>query len=186
MHPQRRVDRAQFSFHDTTLPPCVEVPGSSRVPSLCSLVCGGQTNPHKPRLVVSHSTCSPLSPSPHAHSFVLGTAVTNNNFHHPLCLRVCRMTFTLLLGASSSIPSSASGSPFSFLLRLAFPQKTVFHTVPLPAFGKKRGACHRRRLPCSCVAERRERERSLLDKLKGVPTCQRYRRWPSDVTAARK
>ena len=27
---------------------------------------------------------------------------------------------------------------------------------------------------------------SLLDKLKGVPTCQRYRRWPSDVTAAPK
>jgi hypothetical protein len=40
-----------------------------------SLVCGGQTSPHKPRLVVSHSTCSPLSSSPHAHSFELGTAV---------------------------------------------------------------------------------------------------------------
>jgi hypothetical protein len=25
---------------------------------------------------------------------------------------------------------------------------------------------------------------SLLDKFKGVPTCQRYLRWPSDVTAA--
>ncbi len=44
-----------------------------------SLVCGGQTSPHKPRLVVSHSTCSPLPSSPHAHSFVLGTAVINNN-----------------------------------------------------------------------------------------------------------
>ena len=44
-----------------------------------SLVCGGQTSPHKPRLVVSHSTCSPRSSSPHAHSFVLGTAVINNN-----------------------------------------------------------------------------------------------------------
>jgi hypothetical protein len=42
-------------------------------------VCGGQTSPHKPRLVVSHSTCPPLSSSPHAHTFVLGTAVTNNN-----------------------------------------------------------------------------------------------------------
>jgi len=30
-------------------------------------------------LVVSHSTCSPRSSSPHAHSFVLGTGVTNNN-----------------------------------------------------------------------------------------------------------
>jgi hypothetical protein len=54
-------------------PPCVKVPGSSRVP-----VCGGQPSPHKPRLVVSHSTCPPLSSSPHAHSFVLGTAVINN------------------------------------------------------------------------------------------------------------
>ena len=43
-----------------------------------SLVCGGQPSPHKPRLV-SHCTCPPLSSSPHAHSFVLGTAVINNN-----------------------------------------------------------------------------------------------------------
>ena len=41
-----------------------------------SLVCGGQPSPHKPRLVVSHSTCPPLSSSPHAHSFVLGTATS--------------------------------------------------------------------------------------------------------------
>ena len=109
MHPRRRVDRAQFSFHDTTLPPCVEVPGSSRVPSLCSLVCGGQTNPHKPRLVVSHSTCSPLSPSPHAHSFVLGTAVINNisvfsfpsssekSYHHPQRNHILLLLRELLL-----------------------------------------------------------------------------------------
>jgi hypothetical protein len=43
-----------------------------------SLVCGGQASPHKPRLIVSHSTCPPLSSSPHAHSFVLDTAVINN------------------------------------------------------------------------------------------------------------
>ena len=29
-----------------------------------------------------------------------------------------------------------------------------------------------------------QREMSLMDKLKGVPTCQRYRRWSSDNTAA--
>ena len=34
---------------------------------------------HKPRLVVSHSTCPPLSPSPLANSFLVGTAVINNN-----------------------------------------------------------------------------------------------------------
>ena len=43
------------------------------------LVCGGQPSPHKPRLVVSHSTCPPLSSSPHAHSFVIGPAVINTH-----------------------------------------------------------------------------------------------------------
>ncbi len=42
-----------------------------------SLVRDGQTSPRRPRLVVSHSTCPPLSPSPHADSFVIGTAVIN-------------------------------------------------------------------------------------------------------------
>jgi hypothetical protein len=55
--------------------PCVKVPGSSRVP-----VRDGQTHPHRPRLVVSHSTCPPLSSSPHAHSFVIGPAVIKHTF----------------------------------------------------------------------------------------------------------
>ena len=55
-------------------PPCVKVPGSSRVP-----VRDGQTSPHRPRLVVSRSTCPPLSPSPHANSFIRGTAVINTH-----------------------------------------------------------------------------------------------------------
>jgi len=37
-----------------------------------SLVRGGPTSPHKPRLVVSQSTSLPLPPSPHANSFALG------------------------------------------------------------------------------------------------------------------
>ena len=40
-----------------------------------SLVRDGQTSPLRPRLVVYRSTCPPLSPSPHANSFVIGTAV---------------------------------------------------------------------------------------------------------------
>ena len=39
--------------------PCVKVPGSSGVP-----VRDERTHPHRPRLVVSHSTCPPLSSSP--------------------------------------------------------------------------------------------------------------------------
>ena len=72
-------------------PPRTRSPSSRHPPfthypfSLCSLVCGGQPSPHKPRLVVSHSTCPPLSSSPHAHSFVLGTAVINKH----LALRKC-------------------------------------------------------------------------------------------------
>ena len=42
----------------------------------------GQTHPHRPRLVVSHSTCPPLSSSPHAHSFVVGPAVIKHT--HPV------------------------------------------------------------------------------------------------------
>jgi hypothetical protein len=42
-----------------------------------SLVRDGQTSPHRPRLVVSRSTCPPLYPSPHANSFIIGTAVIN-------------------------------------------------------------------------------------------------------------
>jgi hypothetical protein len=44
----------------------------------------GQTHPHRPRLVVSHSTCPPLSSSPHAHSFVIGPAVIKHTHTHPL------------------------------------------------------------------------------------------------------
>ena len=42
-----------------------------------SLVRDGHTSPLRPRLVVSRNTCPPLSPSPDANSFVLGTAVIN-------------------------------------------------------------------------------------------------------------
>jgi hypothetical protein len=70
-------------------PPRTRSPSSRHPPfthypfPLRSLVCGGQPSPHKPRLVVSHSTCPPLSSSPHAHSFVLGTAVINT---HTVCV----------------------------------------------------------------------------------------------------
>jgi hypothetical protein len=37
----------------------------------CVILSDGQTSPHRPRLVVSRSTCLPLSPSHHANSFIL-------------------------------------------------------------------------------------------------------------------
>jgi hypothetical protein len=62
-----------------TLPFFSPPPFTHHLFPLRSLVCGGQPSPHKPRLVVSHSTCPPLSSSPHANSFVLGTAVINTH-----------------------------------------------------------------------------------------------------------
>ena len=56
--------------------PCVKVPGSSRVP-----VRDEQTHPHRPRLVVSHSTCPPLSsPRPREH---LCNRSCSNKTHTP-------------------------------------------------------------------------------------------------------
>ncbi len=44
-----------------------------------SLVRDGQTSSHRPRLVVSRSTCPPFPPPPSANSFVIGTAVINTH-----------------------------------------------------------------------------------------------------------
>jgi len=55
-------------------PPFTQYPSPSR-----SLVRDGQTSPHKPRLVVPHSKCPSLPPSPPAHSFIIGPAVINTH-----------------------------------------------------------------------------------------------------------
>jgi hypothetical protein len=49
-----------------------------------SLVRGGQTSPHRLRLIVSHITCPPLSSRspPPEHSYRLGPAVINNTVTH--------------------------------------------------------------------------------------------------------
>ena len=59
-----------------------------------SVVRDGQTSPHRPRLVVSRSTCPPLSPSPHANSFIIGTAVIKT---HTSTRRPCFITLALML-----------------------------------------------------------------------------------------
>ena len=63
--------------HQNRAPPCVKVPGSSRVP-----VRDGQTSPHRPRFVVSRSTCPPVMGSPLSlatSELVLGAAVINSS-----------------------------------------------------------------------------------------------------------
>ena len=70
---------ARFLSHSPSAPPppFTQSPYPPR-----SLVRDEQTHPHRPRLVVSHSTCPPLSSSPHANSFVIGPAVINHT-HTP-------------------------------------------------------------------------------------------------------
>jgi len=60
------------------------------------LVRDGQTSPHRPRLVVSRITCPPLSPSPHANIFVLGTAVINTHSLTHASARPTSVSFKLL------------------------------------------------------------------------------------------
>jgi hypothetical protein len=71
-----------YSYDDMQYLP-LELPGLKTV-SLCHgtgtpAVCDGKTSPHRPRLVVSRSTCPPISPPTHANSFVLGPAVINTH-----------------------------------------------------------------------------------------------------------
>jgi hypothetical protein len=100
-------------------PPRTRSPSSRHPPfthypfPLRSLVCGGQPSPHKPRLVVSHSTCPPLSSSPHANSFVLGTAVINT--HENLVFVVCQgLQEDEPVGKATATPKETDG----FLRRL--------------------------------------------------------------------
>jgi hypothetical protein len=63
------------------------VPQGSHPPR--SLVRDEQTHPHRPRLVVSNSTCPPLSSSPHANSFVIGPAVIKHTHLDKIPLMLC-------------------------------------------------------------------------------------------------
>ena len=71
-----QVDILRFSYN---FPPLLPLLLSHNIapPRARSLVRDGQTSPRRPRLLVSRSTCPPLSPFPHANSFVIGTAVIN-------------------------------------------------------------------------------------------------------------
>jgi hypothetical protein len=74
-----------------------------------SLVRDGQTSPHRPRFVVSHSTCPPLPPFPHANSFVMGTAVINNNVKHGSCKH------RILRGGAASLDLAPSDEQESYI-----------------------------------------------------------------------
>ena len=82
---QQYADNQNISFLPAimTTSPFTQHPCPSR-----ALVRDGHTSPHMPRLVVPHGTCPPLSPSPHANSFVIGTVVINTHTHTPFATRM--------------------------------------------------------------------------------------------------
>jgi hypothetical protein len=73
-----------FSRFPSPPPPLIQSPSPPR-----SLVRDGQTSPLRPRLVVSRSTCPPLSPFPHANGVVIGTAVTHTSVWYTHTGRYC-------------------------------------------------------------------------------------------------
>jgi hypothetical protein len=68
------------SFSRSPAPPPPSFTQSPSPPR--SLVRDGQTSPQRPWLVDSRSTCPPLSPSPNANSFVIGTVYCSNKHTH--------------------------------------------------------------------------------------------------------
>jgi hypothetical protein len=81
------------------------------------LVRDGQTGPHRPRLVVSRSTCPPLSPSPHANSFIIGTAVINTHtrFVSPPPHANSFVIGTAVLNTHKPLNTAPAGGPASAL-----------------------------------------------------------------------
>ena len=68
-----------------------------------SLVRDGQTSPHRPQLVVSRSTCPPISPPPHANPQIC-TRSCSNKHTHTLCVFLCRGFISLLKSSLDSTP----------------------------------------------------------------------------------
>ena len=118
-----------------------------------SLVCGGQTSPQKPLLVVSHSTCSPRSSSHHANNFVLGTAVINNTAS-VYCTRAQTLrldSYSRTTAGKSSSPAGLSTLVYTYVVDRApaspyiyassthrFPdERTTIETTPLSATKKQ-------------------------------------------------
>ena len=92
----------------------------------------GTPSPHKPRLVVSHSTCPPLSSSSHAHSFVLGTAVINTTHNSKVGLVTAKASALRInlniQGCSLVAPPLHAPSHAPLLLPLL-----LSHNIPLRA-----------------------------------------------------
>ena len=68
----------------------------------------GQTSPHSPRLVVSRSTCPPLSSPPNANSFVLGPAVVKHTQKGATCVKI---------PGSSRVPAGWAPDPLMIGIR---------------------------------------------------------------------
>jgi hypothetical protein len=79
--------------------PCIKIPGSSRVP-----VRDGQPSPHRPRLVVSRSTCPPISPPPPC-KHLCTRSCSNKHTHSITVIRPQKaLQLETLLGGSGGYP----------------------------------------------------------------------------------
>ena len=98
--------------------------GEQAHPVLNYRVPQGSQSPHRPRLVVSRSTCPPLSSPPHANSFVIGPAVIKHTH-----------TFSDICGAWVVL-ESGFGITFTVALLLArallLLATLLSHTIPFP------------------------------------------------------
>ena len=95
-------------------PPITQSPSPPR-----SLVRDGQLSPHWPRLVVSRSTCPPLSPSPHANSFIKGTAVINTHTASSLKSVSYEKCKVIVFHQTPTLRRQRAGLPWTTLVRSA-------------------------------------------------------------------
>jgi hypothetical protein len=119
-----------------------------------------QTHPHRPRLVVSHSTCPPLSSSPHANSFVIGPAVIKHTARLP----------------RRTVPSNCICRCSRMRARLPLPRVLLPHTCTQDGWflqPKRRPArLPRRTVPSNCICRcSRMRARLPLPRVLLPHTC---------------
>ena len=153
-------------------------------------MCGGQPSPHKPRLVVSHSTCPPVSSSPHAHSFVIVPAVINTHTGQACaCTNLCMYQYAQWRQGSSaglrdSSPARQKGvtehcidvrmmvvthqliEPFDQLIERLLRSLSFFRTDQFPAWTAIRAAANvqiRLRTVARCSPNDRTEFSSLLE-----------------------
>ncbi len=111
----------------------------------------------------------------HTQTLSLSLSLSLSLCSHNVPETTSNVSRSLSISLSISTSKAIVGMPV-FVWRQTLPQNVLY----------RRTHSTREHILIRIIRSTRERERDLylLDKLRGVPTCQRFRRWPSDVTAA--